>query len=73
MEDILDFFESIADMIESAFDFLSWLIDDFVYLLDLLTTLVANFGDLFIWIPPTVYITLYAILGVIVIYKFLGR
>lgn len=73
MEDIIDYFESIAEFFESIIDFIFWLIDDIVYMIELTGTLLANIGDLFIWLPGTVYVTLSCIVSILIIYKILGK
>ena len=73
MEDIVGFFESIVEFFESIIDFIFWLIDDIVYIIELTGTLLSNVGALFVWLPGTVYATLYLIISILVIYKILGK
>lgn len=73
MEDILDMLEGFIDMIMSLVDWVWFLINEVVYLVELLNSILANIGTYLGWMPLTMSSVIVLILGVVVIYKIMGR
>lgn len=73
MEDLLNMIEGFIDLVVSLANFVFDLIQDLLYLIDLLATVVLNLPDIFGWMPPAIYSIIASIFGVLVMYKILGR
>lgn len=73
MQDILNFFTGIVDLVVSLVDFVIGLIDDIVYMVQLTAVFVGNIPTYFAWLPGTFVATIVVIFSIVVIYKIIGR
>lgn len=73
MEEIIAFFEGIADAVESAFDWFFGFLEDTVYFLGLLDDAVASIPGYFSWLPSEALVSLGVLLGIIIVCRILGR
>lgn len=70
---ILDFFKGIGTAITSIFEFVIGLFQDLIYMIKLLGQVVFNIPAYFSWLPAGVLSLIVVIIGIVVIYKILGR
>lgn len=73
MNAILDFFKGIGNAIVSVVDFVIGLFEDLIYMIKILGQVIANIPSYFSWLPAELISILLIIVGVVVIYKILGR
>lgn len=73
MQTIIDFFEGLGSAITAVIDFLISMVQDLVYMVQLLVKVVAKIPVYFSWIPGEVLAIIVVIIGVAVTYKILGR
>lgn len=73
MEGILSFFEGFSNAITTVIDFVISFFKDTVYMISLLVKSVASFPTYFTWLPGPVVALLLTLVGIVVIYKILGR
>lgn len=73
MNVIIDFFTGIAEAVTTAIKWLGQMISDLVYVAGLLAKFVATIPTYFSWIPAEALLILVVILGLVVIYKLIGR
>lgn len=70
---MLNFLKGIGSIITSIANFVLGLIEDLLYIVELIGQVVANLPSYFSWVPDEVYTALALIFVVVVIYKILGR
>ncbi|MBQ9839097.1 MAG: hypothetical protein IJO56_06390 [Oscillospiraceae bacterium] len=73
MQGILNFFQGIGDAIVAVIDFVISFFADIVYLIQLLGKALASLPGYIDWLPPEMVTLLIVLIGVVVIYKILGR
>lgn len=73
MQTLIDFFKSFTDIVSSLVDFVIGLFEDLVYMIKLLGQVVINIPVYFSWLPGEVLALVVVLIGVVVVYKILGR
>lgn len=73
LETIKDFFLTFGEVFMSITNFLIGLIEDIVYIVKLVGTLVLNIPYYFSWLPESILVLVVGIFAIVVIYKVLGR
>lgn len=73
MDALLEFFRGIGTAITSIFDFVIGLFQDLIYMIKLLGQVVFNIPSYFSWLPAGVLSLIVVVIGIVVIYKILGR
>lgn len=73
MQTLIDFFKSFTDIVSSLVDFVIGLFEDLVYMIKLLGQVVLNIPVYFSWLPAEVLALVVVLIGVVVVYKILGR
>lgn len=73
MDALLSFFKGIGDAIVSIVDFVIGLFQDLIYMIQLLGQVVLNIPAYFSWLPGEVIALVVLAIGVVVVYKILGR
>lgn len=73
MTAIIEFLIGIADAVGALIDFLVSMVEDVVYVVELIGSAVASIPDYLSWLPPEVLAVIVSALAVVVIYKILGR
>lgn len=73
MQVLIDFFKSFTDIVSSFVDFVIGLFEDLVYMIKLLGQVVLNIPVYFSWLPGEVLALVVVLIGVVVVYKILGR
>lgn len=73
MQGILSFFQGIGDAIVAVIDFVISFFGDIVYLIQLLGKALASLPGYIDWLPAPMVALLLVLIGVVVIYKILGR
>lgn len=75
-----DFLSAIVNIVRSIFDFIDLLIEyliamgrDIVFVVSLLGSFVSHIPNYFSWLPSQLLAALVSILGIVCIYKLLGR
>lgn len=70
---MVSFLEQIWSIITALIDFVISLVQDLVYLVQLLAVFLSNSDALFSWLPTTIVSLTVVTLGLVVVYKVLGR
>lgn len=73
MQVLIDFFKGVGNAITAIIDFVIGFFEDLVYMIKLLGQVIVNIPSYFSWLPPEVVAILVLIIGVVVVYKILGR
>lgn len=73
LESILTVLGSIGNFIASIVDWVADFIEDLVQMAKYLGQAVVEFPSYFDWLPSSVLAILITLIGIVVIYKFLGR
>lgn len=73
LESILDTLTSIGDFFASVVEWVADFIEDLVTMAKYLGQAVIEFPTYFDWMPASVVALLVTAVGIVVIYKFLGR
>lgn len=73
MQALLQFFKGIGNTIVSVVDFVIGLFQDLIYMIKLLGQVVLNIPAYFSWLPGELLVILVLIVGIVVVYKILGR
>lgn len=73
MSAIIDFFNSLGDIISGAVEFLISTMKDIVFIVKSTGVVLASIPSYFSWLPTQLLTILLSIFGVVVIYKILGR
>lgn len=73
LESILDTLNAIGDFFASIVEWVADFIEDLVQMAKYLGQAVIEFPTYFDWLPASVVALLVTAVGIIVIYKFLGR
>lgn len=68
-----NFLKGIGSILTSIANFVLGLIEDLLYIVELIGQVVANLPLYFSWVPDEVYAALALIFVIVVIYKILGR
>lgn len=70
---LLDFFKGIANALVSIIDFVISLFEDLIYMIKLLGKVIGNIPSYFSWLPGELLAILVVLIGIVVVYKILGR
>lgn len=73
LETIKDFIVGIGDMLMSIWDFVLGFFEDVAYVVKLTGQAMAQIPNIFRWLPPELLAIVVLIIGVVVVYKVLGR
>ena len=73
LESILNTLTSIGDFFASIIEWVADFIEDLVQMAKYLGQAVVEFPTYFNWLPSSVLAILITLVGIVVIYKFLGR
>lgn len=73
MQTLINFVETISNVITAIIDFVIGLFQDLIYMIRLLGEVVLNIPAYFTWLPAEAIALVVVIIGVVVIYKILGR
>lgn len=73
LESILSVLGSIGNFFASIVDWVADFIEDLVQMAKYLGQAVVEFPSYFDWLPSSVLAILITLIGIVVIYKFLGR
>lgn len=65
--------QNIADFFSAVWDFILNLVNEIVFVVQSLAKVVSTVPQYFGWLPAGVLTTLLLIIGVVVIYKIMGR
>lgn len=73
LEFIKNILSNISNFFTAVWGFLVDLIEDLVYMVKLLGQIVADIPSLFSWLPAGVLALFIALVGIVVVYKIIGR
>lgn len=73
MSAILDALNSIIEFFQTIWDFIVHFVQDLIYIIESLGTLVARIPQYFRWVPSQVYTLIITAISVAVIYKVVNR
>lgn len=73
MKAIFKAVKNIAKMLSTLFDFIVDLIQDLIYVVELLADGLKELPMMFSWLPGALVTAIITIFGIVVIYKILGR
>lgn len=73
MQALLQFIKGIGNTIVAVVDFVIGLFQDLIYMIKLLGQVVLNIPAYFSWLPGELLAILVLIIGIVVVYKILGR
>lgn len=73
MSAVIAFFEGIGNAILSGFDFIISFFQDLIYTIQLIVKTVVSVPGYLTWLPSNFQVLLISIIGVVAIYKILGR
>lgn len=73
IEFIKNAIQSISNFFTTVWEIITSLIDDIIYVVKLLASIVAQIPSLFSWLPPAVLALFILAIGLVVVYKVLGR
>lgn len=73
LESILDTLTAIGDFLASVVEWVADFIEDLVQMAKYLGQAVVEFPSYFDWLPASIVALLVTAVGIVVIYKFLGR
>lgn len=73
LDGILQFFETLMNLITGLVDFVISIFFDLIYVIQLATTFVVQVPSLFSFMPSECVTILTIIFGIVVTYKILGR
>lgn len=73
MQAILDFFQSVGEILTGVIDFFIDFIQDVVFAVEVTGRVLANIPNYFTWLPVPLVALLVTIFGIVVIYKIAGR
>lgn len=73
LETIKNFIVNIGDILTSIWEFVIKTIEDGVYLVKLTGQAITHIPDIFSWLPGQLLALIIVLVGVVVVYKVLGR
>lgn len=73
IEFIKNAISSISEFFTTVWSIISSLVDDIIYVVKLLGNIVAQIPSLFSWLPAPVLALFILAIGLVVVYKVLGR
>lgn len=73
MSAVINFLQGIADGVSAIISFVLDLVQDILYVGQLLTQTVSQIPELFSFMPPEILALIVSALSVVVIYKVIGR
>ena len=73
MQTLIDFFLSLGGLIKSLVDFVIGIVEDIAFMAKMLGLVIAHIPNYFSWLPAPVISLFLLILGVVVVYKIIGR
>lgn len=73
LNDILDFFTALGEIIDACVSFLFTIIEDILMVITLTAEFVISIPEILGWLPASVLTIIIGIFSVVVIYKILGR
>lgn len=65
--------ENIANFFSTVWQFIITVFEEIVYIIKLLATVVINIPSYFTWLPPAALALVLVLIGIVVIYKIMGR
>lgn len=73
MQAIIDFFKSFAEIVSSLVDFVIGIVQDLLYVIQLLGSLIVKIPQMIGWLPSACITLVVTLFAVVLIYKILGR
>lgn len=73
MSGIIDFLEGLGDILGSLVNFVFGIIQDLLYVIALIGSLVVKIPDMVGWLPSACITLVITAFSIVVIYKILGR
>lgn len=73
MKALVEFIKGIAEGVSAAIDFLFGIIQDLVYMVQLLGQFILDIPAYLSWLPSAVVAIFITIFSIVVIYKVIGR
>lgn len=73
MASVIAFFEGIGNAIISIFDFIISFFQDLIYMITITGQVLVSIPGYFAWLPSSYQVLLVTLVGIVVIYKILGR
>lgn len=73
MQAIIDFFNTIGNVISTVIDFVVKMFSDLVFMLKLLANFFASLPSYLSWLPSAAVSSIVLIFTIVMIYKILGR
>lgn len=73
MQGIMDFLSGLGDLIGSLVDFVFGMIQDLLYVIGLLGTMILKIPQMVGWLPSACITLVVTTFTIVVIYKILGR
>lgn len=73
MTALVDFFKGFADIVSSLVNFVIGIIQDLLYVIGLLGSLVIKIPDMIGWLPSACITLTVTLFSIVLIYKILGR
>lgn len=73
MQAILDFFQSVGDILTGVINFFISLVKDIVFIVETTAAVLLQIPQYFSWLPVQLLTVLTTVFAVVVIYKIAGR
>lgn len=73
MQALIDFFKGFAEIISSLVNFVIGIVQDLLYIIQLLGSLIIKIPEMIGWLPSACITLTATIFAVVLIYKILGR
>lgn len=73
MQALIDFFKGFADIISSLVNFVIGVVQDLLYIIQLLGSLIVKIPQMIGWLPSACITLTATLFAVVLIYKILGR
>lgn len=73
MQALIDFFKGFADIVSSLVNFVIGVVQDLLYVIQLLGSLIVKIPEMIGWLPSACITLVATLFAVVLIYKILGR
>ena len=73
MQALIDFFKGFAEIISSLVNFVIGIVQDLLYVISLLGSLIVKIPQMLGWLPSSCLVLTGTMFGIVLIYKILGR
>ena len=73
MQALIDFFKGFAEIISSLVNFVIGIVQDLLYVISLLGSLIVKIPQMLGWLPSACITLVVTMFAVVLIYKILGR